>query len=123
MTPEVTDETIDDQQLGDKMLAEATVELRRRMDLRWHVIAAAALVPSLGAGFYFHGGANAVRIVISIVISYACLAVVEGAFSAVRNKRFRVSRSFVLTGLLLALLLPPGTPFWMVALGAVFGAV
>jgi len=123
MTQEVADETIDDQPLGDRMLAEATAGLRGKMDLRWHVIAAAALLPSLAAGFYFHGTSNALRIIISIVISYACLAVVEGAFSAVRRGKFRVSRSFVLTGLLLPLLLPPGTPFWMVALGAVFGAV
>ncbi len=123
MTPEVTDETIDDQPLGDRMLAEATAGLRGKMDLRWHVVAAAALLPSLAAGFYFHGTSNALRIIISIAISYACLAVVEGVFSAVRRKKFKVSRSFVLTWLLLPLLLPPGTPFWMVALGVVFGAV
>lgn len=84
---------------------------------RFSIVTAAALVPVLGAGIWFHGPS----VLLALVLSYVSGAVVEVAFSYVRRKRARVSWSLLVTGLVLPLILPPATPLWMVGLGTAFG--
>jgi Na+-transporting NADH:ubiquinone oxidoreductase subunit B len=91
---------------------------RNAFEPRRHaIVTAAALVPALAAGVWFHGP----RVLLALAVSYACGAVVEVAFSYVRRKRARVSWSLLVTGLILPLILPPATPLWMVGLATAFG--
>jgi len=97
---------------GAAPFLRSTWSLRRR-----YVILAAALVPALGAAVIYHGA----RVLAVLVVSCLFAAAVELAFSHVRTKRFRISEATLVTGLVFALVLPVGTPLWMVALGAAFG--
>ncbi len=90
----------------------STWSLRRR-----YVVLAAALVPALMAAVYYHGARTLAVLAVSCVFA----AAVELAFSYIRTKRCRVSEATLVTGLIFALVLPVGTPLWMVALGAAFG--
>lgn len=59
-----------------------------------------------------------------VLVSIASAEVAEVAFRLATKREARVrDLSAVVTGLLLALVLPPGTPLWMTALGAVFAIV
>jgi Na+-transporting NADH:ubiquinone oxidoreductase subunit B len=57
------------------------------------------------------------------VVAVCCLAMfaVEATGAVVRHRRLR--EDFLVTGLLLALTLPPITPLWQAALGAAFGVL
>jgi len=74
-----------------------------------------ALVPSLFAAFYFFGW----RLVPMIIVSYAAGGVVEVIFAIVRKEK--IAEGFLVTGMLFPLILPPGLPLWMVAVGVAFG--
>jgi Na+-translocating ferredoxin:NAD+ oxidoreductase RnfD subunit len=97
---------------GAAPFLRSTWDLRRR-----YIVLAAALVPSLGAAVIFHGA----RALAVLIVSCIFAAAVELASSYVRTKRCRVSEATLVTGLIFALVLPAGTPLWMVALGAAFG--
>ncbi len=73
-----------------------------------------AAVPALAMAIYA-GGA---RVLAMLVVTYFCIGVVEVLFSTFRNQQ--VDFGTVVSGLLLVLTLPPQTPLWMVALGALF---
>ncbi|MDR3160277.1 MAG: RnfABCDGE type electron transport complex subunit D [Spirochaetaceae bacterium] len=61
---------------------------------------------------------------LTILVSVASAAAAEALFRTVIGKEIRVlDLSSAVTGLLLALVIPPGTPLWMTALGAVFAVV
>jgi Na+-transporting NADH:ubiquinone oxidoreductase subunit B/electron transport complex protein RnfD len=81
------------------------------------VLHAACLFPSLAAGVYFHGG----RAVAMAAVATACAAAVELGFARVRRGGFALSEDLPVIGLLIALVMPSGTPLWMVAVGSVFG--
>ncbi|MFH1616703.1 MAG: RnfABCDGE type electron transport complex subunit D [Planctomycetota bacterium] len=74
-----------------------------------------ALLPCLFASIYFFG----LRIIAMIIVSYAVGGAVEVVFAIVRKEE--INEGFLVTGLLFPLILPPGTPFWMVGLGVAFG--
>jgi Na+-translocating ferredoxin:NAD+ oxidoreductase subunit D len=76
-----------------------------------------ALVPALAAGIYFFRG-DAVGIIVSAVAG--CL-LSEIFLQKIRNRPLEIrNASSLLTGLLLAMVLPPGLPLWMAFLaGAV----
>ena len=80
-----------------------------------YLVVAALLFPS-GAAVYFFGlralAVIGVSIGFSILTEYAC--------KRLRNRPFIMDGSAIVTGLLLALVLPPTIPLWMVALGAIF---
>lgn len=82
--------------------------------IMWEVLA--SLVPMVLAAYYFFGlGALSI-----IAFTIAGCAVTEYVFDGSENKGASLKDgSAVLTGLLLALCLPPGFPLWMAFLGGV----
>ncbi len=75
-----------------------------------------ALVPLALAAIYFYGW----RALVMILVSYIFGGLTEVLFAVFRNKKFQ-AESFLVTGLLFPLLLPPTLPLWIVAVGSVFG--
>jgi Na+-transporting NADH:ubiquinone oxidoreductase subunit B len=75
------------------------------------------LMPATIAAVYFWGW----RCLLLIVLSYAFGGATEVLFSVVRKEE--VNEGFLVTGLLFPLTLPAATPWWVVALGIVFGVV
>lgn len=80
-----------------------------------YLVVLASLFPS-AAGVYFFGFQALWVIVVSIVAS----VVTEYAVKKLRGRPFIMDGGAVVTGLLLALVLPPSMPLWMVAIGAIF---
>jgi len=76
-----------------------------------------ALVPVVAASIYFFG----LRVLVMIAVSYAAGGATEVFFAIVRKDQ--IKEGFLVTGLLFPLVLPPGLPLWMVAVGVVFGVV
>jgi len=76
-----------------------------------------ALAPAAIAGIIFFG-LNAVML---IVVCMSVCVLAEAFFQRLRGVRIAVGDgSALLTGLLLALVIPPGVPLWMAALAGVF---
>jgi len=79
-----------------------------------------ALVPATAYGIYLYG-LPALGVVVT---SIAAAMLSEFVFRKIIKASTTVGDfSAVVTGLLLALILPPSTPLWMVALGAIFAIV
>lgn len=79
-----------------------------------------ALIPAVGYGVYLYGFSALALILVSIISAVAA----EYVFRKVIKAKTTIGDfSAIITGLLLALVLPPKTPLWMVALGAVFAIV
>lgn len=76
-----------------------------------------ALAPVVALAIYFFGW----RVGAMILVSYTAGGIVEVIFAIVRKEE--INEGFLVTGLLFPLILPPGLPLWMVALGVVFGVV
>ena len=80
-----------------------------------YLVVIALLFPT-GAAIYFFGH-HALSV---IGVSIGAAVVTEYICKRLRGKVFTMDGSAVVTGLLLALVLPPMIPLWMVALGAIF---
>jgi RnfABCDGE-type electron transport complex D subunit len=76
-----------------------------------------ALLPAAAASIYFFGWRALILIAVTILSAFTA----EYIFA--RHYKEPVSSSVFVTGLLLALTLPPTLPFWMAAVGAIFGIV
>jgi Na+-transporting NADH:ubiquinone oxidoreductase subunit B len=76
-----------------------------------------ALLPATFASFYFFGW----RMLPVIAVSYMAGGAVEVLFAVIRREE--INEGFLVTGLLFPLIVPPGLPLWMVALGVVFGVL
>ncbi|MCP4379047.1 MAG: RnfABCDGE type electron transport complex subunit D [bacterium] len=76
-----------------------------------------ALIPATIASFYFFGW----RMLPMIMVSYAAGGAVEVLFAVIRKEE--INEGFLVTGLLFPLILPPGLPLWMVAVGVMFGVL
>ena len=88
------------------------------MDLKRYIsFVVLALVPAVAASVYFWG----IRVLLLIAVSYAFGGLVEVLFAAIRKKE--VHEGFLVSGLLFPLIMPPGIPFWMAALGVMFGVM
>ncbi len=74
-----------------------------------------SVVPCALAAFYFFGW----RFLAMVIVSYASGLAVEAIFAIVRKEG--INEGFFVTGILFPLILPPGTPLWMVGLGVAFG--
>jgi len=75
-----------------------------------------ALIPVIVASIYFFG-LRAIELILT------CVGVSVGTeyfFLKIRKKKIPREPSAIVTGLLLALILPPGLPLWAAALGAIF---
>jgi len=75
------------------------------------------LVPATLAAIYFWG----LRVIAVIMVSYIFGGLIEVAFAIVRKKE--IHEGFLVTGLIFPLILPPGVPLWVVAVGIIFGVV
>ncbi len=80
-----------------------------------YLVVLALLLPA-AAGIYFFG----LYALLIIIASVATCFLTELAIKKLRKKRFRNDGSAVITGLLLALIVPPRMPIWMVVVGAFF---
>ena len=79
-----------------------------------------ALVPAVLASVYFFRA----RAGLLIIVSVAACILTEAAFQKLRQKPATIADgSAVLTGLLLALVLPPAAPLWVVGLGGIIAIV
>lgn len=82
----------------------------------------AALLPGIFASIWFFGFGILINIVIAV--SFALLA--EIAMLRLRNKNFRLhlaDRSALVSALLFAIAIPPGSPWWLAVLGILFAIV
>ncbi|MEW6523610.1 MAG: RnfABCDGE type electron transport complex subunit D [Bacillota bacterium] len=87
------------------------------LDTRHYMmLVVSALMPVTFAAIYFFGW----RALAMILVSYAAGGLTEGLFAAVRNKPVH-PEGLLVTGLIFALILPPGLPLWVVAVGSAFG--
>ncbi len=73
------------------------------------------LVPSFLAALYFFGW----RVLLILIVSYIAGGSVEVLFALIRKEE--INEGFLVTGFIYPLILPPGIPLWMVAVGIVFG--
>jgi len=80
-----------------------------------YIVVAALLFPT-GAAIYFFG----YYAIYIIMISMVTAVLTEFIIKRLRKKRFIMDGSAVVTGLLLALTLPPRIPLWMVVIGSFF---
>jgi electron transport complex protein RnfD len=80
-----------------------------------YIVIATLLLPT-GAGIYFFG----LRALWIILVSIATAVLVEFAIKKLRKRTFIMDGSAAMTGLLLALVLPPRMPLWMVVIGSAF---
>ena len=79
------------------------------------IVVVALLFPTAAAIYFF--GYYAIYLILT---SIATAVLTEFAIKKLRKKRFIMDGSAVVTGLLLALTLPPRMPLWMVVIGAFF---
>ena len=92
--------------------------VRDPLDLkRYMSMVIIALLPAFAAAIYFFGW----RILLMILVSYTAGGLVELAFAMVRKED--IAEGFLVTGFIFPLVLPPGTPLWMVAVGIIFGVL
>ncbi len=83
-------------------------------EIMWTVVY--ALIPAVIAATYFFG----FRVLLIVAVSIIGAIVTEYSFLKIRNKDLVINDgSAVLTGLLLALTLPPSIPLWTAFLGSV----
>ena len=75
-----------------------------------------ALIPTTACGIYFFG-VHVLYVIITCILS---ALFTEYVALRLMGRKFVMDGSAVITGLLLALCLPPGLPLWMAAIGAAF---
>ena len=75
-----------------------------------------ALLLPTGAAVYFFGYRALLVIMVSVIVAM----LTEYGVKKLRKRAFVMDGSSVVTGLLLALILPPTIPLWMAAIGSVF---
>lgn len=88
--------------------------------IMWQVVA--ALLPALAAYVYFYGPA----ILVSVALAVGAAMLGEAAMLALRGyplRHFLGDGSAALSGLLLALAIPPLAPWWLPVVGALFAMV
>jgi len=59
------------------------------------------------------------RLILMTAVSYTFGGIVECIFAVIRKEE--INEGFLVTGLIFPMVLPPGTPLWMVGLGIAFG--
>jgi electron transport complex protein RnfD len=76
-----------------------------------------ALIPTTAVGVYLFGP----RVLLIIAASIASALLTEYVALKIMGRKFVMDGSAIVTGLLLALTLPPTVPIWMPVVGAAFG--
>ncbi len=88
------------------------IDIKRYMSL---VIV--ALIPAFMASLYLFGP----RVLLLLLVSYAAGGLVEVLFAMVRKEE--INEGFLVTGFIFPLVLPPGIPLWLAAVGVIFGVL
>ncbi len=78
-----------------------------------------ALLPIALASIYFFG----LRVLLLYLVVFAAGILTEGIFVKKRNKNGKISEAVLVTCLLYTMTLPPSTPFWIGAVGIIFGII
>lgn len=111
-------------QAADHFFFSATVKTggipygRDPLDVkRYMSLVIVGLMPCFLASLYFFGW----RMLLMVLVSYVAGGVVEVLFAVIRKEE--INEGFLVTGFIFPLILPPGTPLWMVAVGIVFGVL
>ena len=103
--------------MKEKFIVTASPHIKDKMDVRSMMRGVIyALIPAVAASIYFYRGKAIGIIVVSILAALAT----EAIFQKVRHRKVTLlDGSALVTGLLLALVLPPSLPLGIVVLGAV----
>ena len=103
--------------MEEKLVVSSSPHIRSKettADIMYNVVL--ALLPASLAGIYYFGSQGLVLIISCVLAA----VVMEMLFQKVRGVTITITDgSAVVTGLLLALVLPPGVPIWMAVLGSV----
>lgn len=115
MTPE--EETRPETASGRELTVTAGPHLRQgfSVSMMMYLTLAALTFPAAAGVFFF--GYYALSV---IFVSIGTAVATEVLVKKLRGRPFVMDGSAVITGLLLALLMPPTIPLWMVAVGAIF---
>jgi len=102
---------------GREFLISPGPHLRRGLSVSkiMYYVVLALLLPT-GAAVYFFG----YRALLVIAVSVVAAVLTEYGVKKLRKRAFVMDGSAIVTGLLLALILPPTIPLWMAAAGSVF---
>ncbi|MBA3046187.1 MAG: RnfABCDGE type electron transport complex subunit D [Candidatus Thermoplasmatota archaeon] len=87
----------------------------RSIDKAMFMVILMLMLPAIGAIYYF--GIYVLFIILTAILS---AVITEYVAKRLRKRKFYFDGSAVLTGLLLAMVLPPRVPLWMVVIGAAF---
>ena len=111
-------------QAGDNFLFAHAEEIsqapygRDPLDVkRYMSLVIIALMPAFLTSLYFFGP----RVLLLFAVSYAAGGLVEVVFAIVRKEE--INEGFLVTGFIFHLIMPPGVPLWMVAVGVIFGVL
>jgi len=109
-------EALDEACFGTGKTTQGAPHIADAMDIKRYMgLVILALAPAVLAGVYFYG----LKVLAMIAVSYVCGGTTEVLFATVRRKS--IHEGFLVTGLIFPLILPPGTPLWMVGVGIAFG--
>jgi Na(+)-translocating NADH:ubiquinone oxidoreductase B subunit len=104
--------------LAPKSSAPCAPHVRDPIDLkRYMTMVILALVPTLAAGVYLFG----LRVLAVVLVSYMVGGMIEVVIACIRKEE--INEGFFVTGMIFPLILPPGVPLWMVALGIGTGVI
>ena len=104
--------------LTPKSSAPCAPHVRDPLDLkRYMTMVILALVPTLAAGVYLFG----LRVLVVVLVSYMVGGTIEVVIACIRKEE--INEGFFVTGMIFPLILPPGVPLWMVALGIAAGVI
>lgn len=100
----------------NKLIVSASPHIRHKdsvQKIMWTVVL--SLLPAVIAGIYFLGPRSLLVILISVATAVGSEAIIQRLL----HKKITVSDgSAVITGMLLAMVIPPGVPLWMPIVGA-----
>lgn len=100
------------EETGHAPYARDPIDIKRYMTM-----VVVALTPAFLVSLYTFGP----RVLLMVLVSYVAGGIVEVTFSIVRKEE--INEGFLVTGFIFPLILPPGLPLWMVAVGCIFGVL
>ncbi|MDD4924078.1 MAG: RnfABCDGE type electron transport complex subunit D [Dehalococcoidales bacterium] len=102
---------------GEEMLNSPAPHIHSKWSVKrtMYLVILALMFPTAASIYFF--GLNAILVILTSVLAAVAT---EYLIKLVRKKKFVMDGSAVITGLLLALTLPPTLPLWIAALGSIF---
>ncbi len=87
----------------------------------WNVGRLHYLAIGESAGFWQDIGFGLLKVLPTVIVSYLVGLGIEFTFAQIRHNQ--VNEGYLVTGLLIPMILPPGIPLWMVAMATAFAVV